>query len=163
MEEPGRKRRRYVRGYGKWERWRERGANFKWLSLFSKVQLPKGVSASSVSLLFAEGFYRSSSTVSSAHTHPTVTRRFPPSNHLRHLPSSPSHDSLDVLFTNLTRLVMELFSSYFRGKSTAAFCPRIGSLSSVSLSTKTLVQPSRDNETMSSNQSVIKENYRKIN
>lgn len=32
--------------------------------------------------------------------------------------------SLDVLFTNLTRLVMELFPSYFRGKSGTIFCPR---------------------------------------
>ena len=111
-------------GYGKWERWRKRGANFKWLSLFSKVELPKGASAAPALCLprFHQRSCLPSSSPPRLPTNPTSpTRRFPPpSNHLRHLTSPPSPlapRGFDALFTNLTRLVMELFSTYFRGKS----------------------------------------------
>lgn len=72
--------RRMVRGYGKWgrevTRWM-RGANFKWLSLFSKVELPKGLSGAPRLRL-----------PPSSRIHPILVslRRFHPSNHLRHLP-----------------------------------------------------------------------------
>lgn len=100
--------RRMVRGYGKRgtevTRWM-RGANFKWLSLFSKVEPPKGLSGA-----------------------PRLRCPPRPASFLswsRYAVSTPriTFDTFrrgpDVLFTNLAWIVMELLSSYFLNRRTS--------------------------------------------